>query len=195
MSLQKQECEYIKNNWQNNFSRAGSARVQHGIYENICPMKPENKGFLEDNRHHWHTLRDAQYLRHLDGNTRSEMQRIMGEEFRPGYTADLWCPPCVSEMLSSLYREFEKWEAAQAATLPPIGINVVGSDAIPDNTLLVVGSNGEATLFDLSGNPLPPQDPVAPAEEPVINEPEPPSPVAAIQTKANFPSHKKHQRR
>ena len=77
-------------------------------------MKPKNKAFLEANRHHWITLRDAFYVRHLDGNTRSEMQRIMGEEFRPGYTADLWCSVCVADMVRALYQQFEKWEAKQA---------------------------------------------------------------------------------
>jgi hypothetical protein len=72
-------------------------------------MKPENKKFLEENKHHWITLRDAQYLRHLNGNERSGMQRVMSEEFRPGYTADLWCPTCVAEMVKSLYRHYEAW--------------------------------------------------------------------------------------
>jgi hypothetical protein len=80
-------------------------------------MKPENKKFLEDNRQHWITLRDAFYLRGLDGNTRSRMMQVMAEEFRPGYTADLWCPPCVSEMITTLYRHFEAWEAAQAEAM------------------------------------------------------------------------------
>lgn len=75
-------------------------------------MKPENKAFLEANRTHWITLRDAQYLRHLDGRTRSEMQRVMGEEFQTGYTADLWCPTCVADMVSMLYHRFEAWEKA-----------------------------------------------------------------------------------
>lgn len=85
-------------------------------------MKPENKAFLEANRTHWITLRDAFYIRHLDGNTRSEMQRIMGEEFRPGYTSDLWCGVCVADMVRALYQEFEKWEAAN----PPEPVQVLG---------------------------------------------------------------------
>lgn len=87
-------------------------------------MKPENKAFLEANRTHWVTLREAFYIRHLDGNTRSEMQRIMGEEFRPGYTSDLWCGVCVADMVRALYQEFEKWEAAnpepEVAPEPPV---------------------------------------------------------------------------
>lgn len=73
-------------------------------------MTPENKAFLEANRHYWITLRDAHFMMGLSGNTRSDMQRIMGEEFRPGYVTDLWCPTCVSDMVTALYFEFEKWE-------------------------------------------------------------------------------------
>ena len=83
-------------------------------------MKPENKAFLEENRKHWFTLRDAKYLRHLDGNTRSRMVQVMSEEFQPGYTADLWCAPCVSEMVTTLYRRFEEWEAAQVPEPPSL---------------------------------------------------------------------------
>lgn len=79
-------------------------------------MKPENKAFLEANRHHWNTLNNAFYMRHLDGHTRSEMQRIMGEEFQHGYTADLWCPTCVADMVRALYQRFEAWEVAN----PPV---------------------------------------------------------------------------
>lgn len=93
-------------------------------------MKPENKAFLEENRKHWITLRDAKYLRHLDGRTREEMRRVMAEEFVPGYTADLWCPPCVSEMITSLYRYFEDWEARQALPLPSESVDIIEAPVI-----------------------------------------------------------------
>lgn len=80
-------------------------------------MKPENKAFLDSNRHHHDTLVKAFYLRHLDGNTRSEMQRIMSEEFQPGYTSDLWCAPCVSDMVLALYRRYDEWLVANP---PPV---------------------------------------------------------------------------
>jgi hypothetical protein len=113
-SLQKLAYENFKSNWRNNFSRPGPTRPKYGVYENICTMKPENKQFLEDNRHHWITLRDAQFCRMLDAPTRERMMLVMAEEFRPGYTADLWCPPCLSDMVTQLYTEFEKWEVAEA---------------------------------------------------------------------------------
>lgn len=131
-------------------------------------MKPENKAFLEANRHHWITLRDAQYCRHLDGATREGMRRVMAEEFRPGYSADLWCPPCVAEMVTQLYRDFEKWEAAN----PPVFAIVESPEPIPEGhaEVLEVKENGEG-----------------------VKTVEPFTPP--IQTNANFPSHKKHPRR
>lgn len=72
-------------------------------------MRPENKKFLEDNERTWITLRDAGYMIGLDGNTRSEMVRVIREEFQPGYATDLWCPPCVADMVTLLYRYFNEW--------------------------------------------------------------------------------------
>lgn len=73
-------------------------------------MKPENLKFLEDTYHHWQTLRDAQYLKGLNGHEREGMQRVMAEEFRPGYTADLWCPSCVADMVRLLYTSYDQWK-------------------------------------------------------------------------------------
>jgi len=130
-------------------------------------MKPENKAFLEENRKHWITLRDAKYLRHLDGNTRSRMVQVISEEFQPGYTADLWCAPCVSEMITTLYRRFEEWEAAQPVfTIDPNPEPILEGQA----EVIEFKENGEITkTVELFTPP--------------------------IHVKANFPSHKKHHRR
>lgn len=128
-------------------------------------MKPENKAFLEANRTHWITLRDAFYLRGLDGNTRSAMQRIMGEEFRPGYTSDLWCPTCVADMVRALYQEFEKWEARQT---PAIEEFAKKKREIIERWMRENGEKGETPT---------------------------PEPEKTIQpVKANFPSHKNRRR-
>lgn len=78
-------------------------------------MKSENKIFLDENRHHHDTLVKAFYLRSLTGVTRETMQRVMSEEFQPGYATDLWCPPCVSDMVLALYRNYDNWIASQPA--------------------------------------------------------------------------------
>lgn len=72
-------------------------------------MKPANKQFLDDNLDHFRILERAQYLRGLMGSTRENYQRIMSEEFAPGYTADLWCSTCASYMVKLLYRHYYNW--------------------------------------------------------------------------------------
>jgi hypothetical protein len=72
-------------------------------------MTPETIQFLNDNRHHHDTLVKAFYLRSLSAEVRSRMQHIIGEEFQPGYNTDLWCPPCVSDMVLKLYRHYDEW--------------------------------------------------------------------------------------
>lgn len=66
-------------------------------------MKPENKKFLDDNLDQFRTLERAQYLRGLMGSIREAYQRIMSEEFVPGFTADIWCGACVTDMVQRLY--------------------------------------------------------------------------------------------
>ena len=73
-------------------------------------MKPENKKFLEDNEHTWITLRDAGYMMGLDGATRSRMAAIICEEFQPGYATDMWCGPCVADMVTLLYGHYYAWK-------------------------------------------------------------------------------------
>lgn len=115
-------------------------------------MKPENKAFLESTYHHWVTLRDAQYLKGLNGNEREGMQRVMREEFIPGYVCDLWCPACCAEMVKQLYTRYDAWKAAnpepvEEETAAPIveGIQLTtgGDQAPPVMTPLTEGDSTE----------------------------------------------------
>lgn len=72
-------------------------------------MTPENIQFLNDQRHHHTTLVNAFYLRSLSAEVRSRMQQIISDEFQKGYSTDLWCGPCVSEMVLKLYRHYDEW--------------------------------------------------------------------------------------
>lgn len=81
-------------------------------------MTPENKQFLDENRHHYDTLVKAFYLRGLSGETRQRMQDIMAQEFQPGYHTDLWCAPCVTEMVVRLYENYDRWLASQPKEEP-----------------------------------------------------------------------------
>lgn len=83
----------------------------------ILFMKPENRALLNQWRHHHETLTKAFYMRGLNAHEREGMQRIMREEFQPGYSTDLWCPPCVSDMVKKLYRHYDEWLAKQPVTI------------------------------------------------------------------------------
>lgn len=72
-------------------------------------MIPEDKQFLDENRGHHDTLVNAGYLRGLSGETRSRMQEIIGKYWQSGYHTDLWCPPCVCDMLKKLYRHYDEY--------------------------------------------------------------------------------------
>lgn len=77
-------------------------------------MTPENIQFLNDNRHHYETLVKAFYLRSLSAVTRTRMQQIIADEFQKGYSTDLWCGPCVTDMVLKLYRHYDEWLLKQA---------------------------------------------------------------------------------
>lgn len=81
-------------------------------------MNQQDIDFLEANRHHHNMLVNAGQVRHLDGNTRSEMQRIISDTWIKGYSADLWCPQCCMEMLTLCYRLFDKWLSDQPKEEP-----------------------------------------------------------------------------
>jgi len=72
-------------------------------------MRQADIDFLEANRHHHTALVQAGIVRHLDGNTRSEIQRIIGEYWRKGYTADIWCSPCCADMLRLCYKFYDDY--------------------------------------------------------------------------------------
>jgi hypothetical protein len=76
-------------------------------------MTPETIQFLNDNRHHHETLIKAFYMRSLSANVRERMQNIIRENWEPGYHTDLWCGPCVSDMVKKLYRLYDEWLAKQ----------------------------------------------------------------------------------
>lgn len=77
-------------------------------------MTDANKQFLDANRFHYETLVKAQYVKHLDGATRSGMLRIIQEEFNPHYHIDLWCGNCVAELIRYCYQLYDDWISKNA---------------------------------------------------------------------------------
>ncbi len=77
----------------------------------------EDRQFLEDNRDHYNTLINADYMRGLSGETRSRMQSIIRQYWESTYHTDLWCPPCIAEMVKKLYKLYDEWLAQQPLTV------------------------------------------------------------------------------
>lgn len=72
-------------------------------------MNPENKKFLDDNRHHYEGFVKAQYLSHFDNATRDRLLQVVQQEFAPGYQANLWCSSCVADLLKFAYQRYDDW--------------------------------------------------------------------------------------
>jgi hypothetical protein len=68
-----------------------------------------NKRFIDDNLQHFLVLERAGYIRNLSGMTRQMMQNVISDEFQKGYSTDLWCGQCVSDMVFKLYRSYFNW--------------------------------------------------------------------------------------
>lgn len=81
-------------------------------------MTPSDIQFLNDNRNHYDTLVNAGYLRGLSGETRQRMQNIIRENWEPTYHTDLWCAPCVSDMVKKLYRHYDEWLKQNQSNAP-----------------------------------------------------------------------------
>lgn len=149
-------------------------------------MKPENKKFLEDNEHTWITLRDAGYMMGLDGATRSRMVAVICEEFQPGYATDMWCPPCVADMVTLLYRHYNAWKEKQVSVISVDEFSKRKAELLEswfkENAGKAIIPDGELKFIDLSGN-----------QEDIPKEPEAAKPIQPV--KASFPKHPNKHRR
>jgi hypothetical protein len=72
-------------------------------------MKKESMIFLDANRHHWNAWQSAQIFNHLDYGVRERLLNVIREEFDPGYLTNLWCSPCVVDMLKLAYTQYDKY--------------------------------------------------------------------------------------
>lgn len=78
----------------------------------------DDKKFLDENRIHHETLTKAFYMRSLSGEVRTRMQSIIAHYWQAGYITDLWCGPCVSDMVLKLYRHYDEWLEQQKQEQP-----------------------------------------------------------------------------
>lgn len=154
-------------------------------------MKQENRQIFEENLQHYWTLERAGYMVHLSNRDRSNLVRAMSEEFQPGYTADLWCPPCVANMMRQVYRRYLAWkDEEQKQRLAAL--------TLPDSSMVNEPDNIHASadaIVEVFSELFPAPDEIEPEQpDPLPNEPEVKA-ETPVQTKANFPSHKQNHRR
>lgn len=76
-------------------------------------MKQENIDILENLKQHWHTLRDAGFIKGLNSKEKGDMLKVMREEFQPTANPDMWCGNCVAKFVKTLYTLYEKEKAKQ----------------------------------------------------------------------------------
>lgn len=79
-------------------------------------MNQANRERLNELEHHKITAASG-FIRNLSGQERDDMQRIMREEFQPGYATDLWCNPCVFAMVVLLFQKYDAFKIAETATV------------------------------------------------------------------------------
>lgn len=149
-------------------------------------MKPENRQIFEENYKHYNTLVNAGYMVHLSGRDRSNLVKAMSEEFQPGYTADLWCPPCVANMMHQVYRKYLPFVEEEQLQERQKELSERLDHLKDEGKVIVMSPDAEVKIIDLN-------DPAADFADPVADFAEPEPPV--IQTKANYPSHKQNYRR
>jgi len=75
-------------------------------------MNPSNKQILDSLEHFHTTFVKVQTIQGLTHQNKADLLRVMQQEFRPGYTYDMWCPHCAGKFLQDVYREYNKWKAA-----------------------------------------------------------------------------------
>jgi len=90
-------------------------------------MNQLDKDFVELNRSHYITLTKAGFVQHLSNEIKSEMLRIIRENFNPGYLCCMHCPGDIAAMIQYLYIQYDKLpiettieEAIQEAIQEPI---------------------------------------------------------------------------
>lgn len=71
-------------------------------------LSPEQQYFLNHNRPHYNTLLQAQFMTNLDYGVKNGLMEV-ARVFSPGYQANLWCGPCVMELVRFVYVQYDKW--------------------------------------------------------------------------------------
>lgn len=68
----------------------------------------QQKQFMADNRPHYETLVRADFLTNIGQDIKSGLLDV-ARVFAPAYQANLWCGPCVCELVKYAYTQYDKW--------------------------------------------------------------------------------------
>ena len=71
-------------------------------------MTDDSIKFLEENRHHYDLLIRAGYVKHVDNAFKEKLLQVIRTEFQPAYNANLWCGPCVMDMINFAWTQYDK---------------------------------------------------------------------------------------
>lgn len=72
-------------------------------------ISKEDIEFLNNNRQHWDIWQRAQVFNHLDYGIRLKLLEIIHTYWSPVYNVNLWCSPCVVDMLRFAYTQYDKY--------------------------------------------------------------------------------------
>jgi hypothetical protein len=75
-------------------------------------INQQQKDFMEANRPHYQTLIQAEFLTNIGYDVKEGLLNI-ARIFAPGYQANLWCGPCVCDLVKYAYTQYDKWVAEQ----------------------------------------------------------------------------------
>ncbi|CAB5223374.1 hypothetical protein UFOVP384_38 [uncultured Caudovirales phage] len=66
-------------------------------------MEYLQRAILNKHKQHWHTLRDAGFIKNLNKEVVSEIEDVYKSEIDANFFVNKWCMSCVAEMINTLY--------------------------------------------------------------------------------------------
>lgn len=86
-------------------------------------MEIKHRKFLEENIGNWHTAQ-AGFIRNLELNILQEYEQIYRAYIDPNFILTVWCGSCKMEIITKIYKYYEK--------LPPITAIPIASFTITE---------------------------------------------------------------
>lgn len=81
-------------------------------------ISQDDKDFIEANRGHYNTAVNAGYIQDLGQDIKMRMVDIIKRYFAPAYLANLWCGPCIMDMVKYLYTQYDAMPVIKKETFP-----------------------------------------------------------------------------